>query len=76
MPDRQLRRDQRTQMVPVVVFTSSAEEKDVGEAYRRGANAYIRKPVDFQEYKALIVDVGRFWLQRNQTSLPDPKGIA
>jgi len=64
----QIRQVQRTRMVPVVVFTSSSEDRDLFEAYRRGANAYIRKPVDFHEYKALIVDVGAFWIRRNQTT--------
>ena len=64
----QIRQAQRTRMVPVVVFTSSNEDRDLVEAYRRGANAYIRKPVDFHEYKALIVDVGAFWIRRNQTT--------
>jgi two-component system response regulator len=66
----QLRHDQRTRIIPVVVFTSSSEDRDLFEAYRRGANAYLRKPVDFREYKALIIDVGTFWIRRNQT--PDP----
>jgi two-component system response regulator len=65
----QLRRDVRTKAVPVVVFTSSLEQNDVSDSYRLGANAYIRKPVDFHEYKALIVDVGGFWIRRNQTPL-------
>jgi CheY-like chemotaxis protein len=65
----EIRRDERTKVVPVVVFTSSAEEKDLAESYRRGANAYIRKPVDFREYKEMIVDVGSFWIRRNQTPI-------
>jgi two-component system response regulator len=70
----QLRGDERTKMVPVVIFTSSLEEKDLAESYRRGANAYLRKPVDFHEYKELIADVGTFWIRRNQT--PVEKGPA
>jgi two-component system response regulator len=66
----QLRHDQRTRIIPVVVFTSSNEDRDLFEAYRRGANAYLRKPVDFREYKALIIDVGTFWIRRNQTLDP------
>jgi len=66
----QLRQDRRTRIIPVVVFTSSSEDRDLFEAYRLGANAYIRKPVDFREYKALIIDVGAFWIRRNRT--PDP----
>jgi two-component system response regulator len=65
----QVRRDKRTQLVPVVVFTSSVEERDLEEAYRLGANAYVRKPVDFREYKGLIIDVGNFWIRRNQSPL-------
>lgn len=67
----QIRRDERTKLVPVVIFTSSVEEKDLAESYRRGANAYIRKPVDFHEYKELIADVGTFWIRRNQTPLEE-----
>ena len=62
----QIRHDERTKLLPVVVFTSSAEPKDLSESYRRGANAYIRKPVDFHEYKQLIADVGAFWICHNQ----------
>jgi two-component system response regulator len=63
----QIRGDERTKTVPVVIFTSSLEEKDLAESYRRGANAYLRKPVDFHEYKELIADAGSFWIRRNQT---------
>jgi CheY-like chemotaxis protein len=67
-----IRADVRTRLLPVVVFTSSVEEKDLYESYRRGANAYIRKPVDFREYKELIVDVGTFWIRRNQSPMFGP----
>jgi two-component system response regulator len=63
----QIRADERTRTQPVVVFTSSMEASDLESSYRLGANAYIRKPVDFREYKELIVDVGAFWIRRNQT---------
>ena len=69
-----IRRDARTRLVPVVVFTSSSETSDLEEAYRRGANAYVRKPVDFQDYKNLIVDVGTFWIRRNQRPIPERAG--
>ena len=61
-----LRHDARTRLLPVVVFTSSNEDKDLQESYRRGANAYVRKPIDFGEYKRLIADVGTFWMTHNQ----------
>jgi two-component system response regulator len=64
----QIRSDERTRTLPVVVFTSSLEESDIKTSYELGANAYIRKPVDFREYKELIVDVGSFWIRRNQTA--------
>lgn len=67
----QIRHDERTRLLPVVVFTSSVEEKDLSESYRRGANAYIRKPIDFREYKELIVDVGTFWIRHNQMPFPE-----
>jgi CheY-like chemotaxis protein len=55
-----------TKLLPVVVFTSSIEEKDVVDSYDLGANAYIRKPVDFDEYSKLIADLVAFWIVRNQ----------
>lgn len=61
-----VRGDARTRLLPVVVFTSSNEDKDLQESYRRGANAYVRKPIDFGEYKKLIADVGTFWMTHNQ----------
>jgi two-component system response regulator len=62
----QIRADERTKTLPVVVFTSSMEASDLKASYRLGANGYIRKPVDFREYKELIVDMGAFWIRRNQ----------
>src|SRR6185312_576480 len=70
----QIREGATTKLWPVVVFTSSAEEKDLSESYRRGANAYIRKPVDFREYKELIADVGSFWIRRNKMPVPGSQG--
>jgi CheY-like chemotaxis protein len=64
---QRIREDARTRHVPVVVFTSSSEARDISESYRRGANAYLRKPVDFKEYKELIAEIGSFWIRRNQT---------
>lgn len=68
----QIRGNEGTRMLPVVVFTSSVEGRDLTESYSRGANAYIRKPVDFRQYKALVADVGNFWIQRNQTAFDGP----
>jgi two-component system response regulator len=64
----QIRSDERTRALPVVVFTSSLEESDIKTSYELGANAYVRKPVDFREYKEVIVDLGAFWIRRNQAA--------
>jgi two-component system response regulator len=67
---QQLRDDPRTRRLPVVVFTSSTEERDLDEAYNRGANAYVRKPVDYREYRTLIIDLAAFWLRHNHPPGP------
>ena len=72
----QIRRNPVTKLLPVVVFTSSLEEKDLHDSYRLGANAYVRKPVDFAEYKKLIAEVGTFWLRHNQTATYRPAAEA
>jgi two-component system response regulator len=64
----QIRSDERTRSLPVVVFTSSLEESDIKSSYELGANAYVRKPVDFREYKEVIIDLGAFWIRRNQAA--------
>jgi two-component system response regulator len=63
---RRLRADPRTRMVPVVVLTSSLEEEDVVRSYALGANAYIRKPVDFAEFAEAARTLGLFWLLLNE----------
>lgn len=63
---RQLRSDTRTQLLPVVVLTSSDEEQDVIEGYRLGANSYIRKPVDFNQFSEAVRHLGLYWLVLNQ----------
>lgn len=63
---RRLREDERTRLIPTVVLTTSQEESDVSECYRNGANSYIRKPVDFEEFVHVIQDVTRYWLTYNE----------
>ena len=63
---RQMRAADRTAFVPVVVLTLSNEEQDIREAYRLGANSYLRKPVDFDRFNELLQQVGRYWLQLNE----------
>jgi len=63
---RAMRADPRTQLLPVVVLTSSAEEADVIASYDFGANSYIRKPVDFDQFVDAIRQLGLYWLVLNQ----------
>lgn len=68
---RRLRSDDRTKLLPVIVFTSSREERDIVESYRLGANSYISKPVDFDEFSAAVRQLGLYWLILNEG--PPPK---
>ncbi len=63
---RRLRNDERTKLLPVVVITSSKEDKDLNESYRLGANSYIRKPVDFIQFTEAIKQLGLYWLVLNE----------
>ena len=64
---RQIKADERTQMIPVVVLTSSREEQDIVESYRLGVNSYIVKPVDFDQFTESMREVGLYWLLLNQS---------
>lgn len=64
---RHLRGEARWRLLPVVVLTSSAEPTDIGAAYRSGANAYVVKPVEFDEFLETIRRVARFWVGTNYT---------
>ncbi len=68
---RRLRADARTRLLPVVILTSSTEERDLVESYRLGANSYVRKPVDFVEFVDAVRQLGLYWLLLNQ---PPPPG--
>lgn len=70
---RRIRAHSRTRLIPVVVLTSSKEECDVVECYRCGANSYIRKPVDFDEFLESVRNLGLYWLVMN---VSPPKGGA
>lgn len=63
---RRLRSEARTALLPVVVLTSSNEERDLVESYRLGANSYIRKPVDFEQFTEAVRQLGLYWLVLNQ----------
>jgi len=62
---RALRADRRTELIPVVVLTTSNEERDLIESYQLGANSYVRKPVEFGEFAAAIKQLGLYWLVIN-----------
>jgi CheY-like chemotaxis protein len=61
-----LKSDDITRLIPVVVLTSSREEKDIVESYRLGVNSYIVKPVDFDKFIESVKDIGLYWLLLNQ----------
>lgn len=67
---RALKTDQRTKALPVVVMTSSKEQRDMVEGYQLGVNSYIQKPVDFDEFRNLIKQLGFYWLVVNQAPPP------
>lgn len=63
---RRIRAEPRTRLLPVVVLTSSGEERDLAECYRHGCNSYVRKPVNFQEFADAVQHLGLYWLLLNQ----------
>lgn len=63
---KRLRAEQRTRFLPVVILTSSAEQEDILNAYGLGANSYVRKPVDFDEFIKTVGQLGPYWLVTNQ----------
>jgi two-component system response regulator len=64
---RRLRADERTKLVPVVILTSSNEERDRKASYNLGANSYVRKPVDFEQFSEAARQLGLYWLVLNES---------
>jgi two-component system, response regulator len=63
---KRIRADERTSLLPVVILTSSSEERDLLQSYRNGANSYVRKPVDFTEFLDAARQLGLYWLVLNE----------
>jgi two-component system response regulator len=63
---QRVRSDERTKLLPVVVLTTSSEDKDRIESYKLGANSYIRKPVDFEQFVGAVQSLGLYWLVLNE----------
>jgi len=63
---RQLRADERTKRLPVVILTSSQEQRDIMAGYDLGANSYVRKPVDFTQFAEAVRTLGLYWLLLNE----------
>jgi two-component system response regulator len=71
---RRIRQDERTRLIPVVILTSSMAPRDVAASYRMGANSYVRKPVDFDEFSERIRQIGSYWLRTNEPPWADCDG--
>lgn len=69
---RRLRGEERTRFLPVVILTSSSEEQDLIRGYENGANSFVRKPVDFNQFAEAVRQLGLYWLVLNQK--PPAKG--
>ena len=68
---QRIRTDEHTKRVPVVIFTSSSEEEDLMKSYNLGANSYVRKPVDFEQFLDATRQLGLYWLVLNQVAPAD-----
>ncbi|MFY0562966.1 response regulator [Archangium lansingense] len=71
---RQIRANPRTRFLPVVILTSSDEEKDLVESYSHGCNSYVRKPVSYTEFVEAARQLGVYWLVLNRSPLPGVSG--
>lgn len=69
---RRIRENERTRLIPVVILTTSKQDRDLVDGYSLGANSYIRKPIDFKEFTEVVRQLGQYWLSTNQ---PPPRGV-
>jgi two-component system response regulator len=63
---RRMKADAKTRIIPVVVLTSSQEERDIAESYKLGANSYVVKPLDFEKFVEAVAELGLYWVLLNQ----------
>jgi two-component system, response regulator len=68
---KQIRNNPRTKNLPVIILTSSREETDIIQSYNLGCNAYVRKPVEFNQFVEAVKQLGLFWLVLNEPPIPD-----
>lgn len=69
---KRIKQDPRTRTIPVVVMTSSKEERDLIESYNLGANSYVQKPVDFDQFRLTVKNAGFYWMVINQGPIAKP----
>lgn len=67
---QRIRGDERTRLLPIVILTTSTEQRDIVESYSLGANSYVRKPVDFHQFAEAISQLGLYWLVLNEPPYP------
>ena len=68
---KEMKGNPRLRSIPVVVMTSSREQRDLVEGYRLGVNSYIQKPIDFDQFQNVVKDLGYYWLVINQSPPPE-----
>jgi two-component system, response regulator len=73
---KRIKQDPRTKAVPVVVLTSSKEERDLAASYNLGVNSYIQKPVDFDQFREIVRNTGLYWMVINQRPMSTPAQAA
>jgi two-component system, response regulator len=69
---KRAKQDPRTRSIPIVILTSSKEERDLVNSYNLGANSYIQKPVDFDQFREMVKSTGLYWMVINQYPLANP----